>query len=106
MITDQQHSPKSLDYFVKLLKTHIPELREKYAVQSLGIFGSYLRNEQGQDSDLDILVELDNPSLSLVGYIGLENHLSDILGVRVDLVEKDTLKPRIGQHILNHVVYI
>jgi len=84
----------------------MPELRKRYAVQSLGIFGSYLRNEQDADSDLDILVELDNPSLSLIGYIELENHLSDMLGVKVDLVEKDTLRPRIGQHILNHIVYV
>jgi predicted nucleotidyltransferase len=106
MTSDQQKLPKSLDYFADILKTHIPELRKKYSVQSLGIFGSYLRNEQGQNSDLDILVELNNSSLSLVGYIELENFLSDMLGVKVDLVEKDALRPQIGQHILNHVVYV
>ncbi len=84
----------------------MPELRKRYAVKSLGIFGSYLRNEQDAGSDLDILVELDNPSMSLIGYIELENHLSDVLGVRVDLVEKDTLRPQIGQHILNNIVYV
>jgi len=106
MTSNQQTLPKSLDYFANILKTYMPELRKKYAVQSLGIFSSYLRNEQEQNSDLDILVELNNSSLSLVGYIELENFLSDMLGVKVDLVEKNALRPQIGQHILNHIVYV
>ena len=106
MIANQQIFPKSLTQFISILKSYMPELRKKYAVQSLGIFGSYLRNEQEQDSDLDILVELDNSSMSLVGYIELENFLSDMFGVKVDLAEKTALKPQIGQHILNHILYV
>ncbi|HAO23165.1 MAG TPA: DNA polymerase III subunit beta [Desulfobacteraceae bacterium] len=105
-MANQQTFPKSLTQFISILKAYMPELRKRYAVQSLGIFGSYLRNEQEQDSDLDILVELDNSSMSLVGYIELENFLSDMLGVKVDLAEQTALKPQIGQHILNHIVYI
>jgi hypothetical protein len=83
------------------------ELREKYGVKSIGVFGSYVRGEQKKTSDVDILVELDESAdLSLLDFIGLENYLSSVLGVKVDLVEKQTLKPRIGKHVLEEVVSI
>lgn len=77
----------------------MPQLRREYAVQSLEVFGSYLRGEAAPDSDLDLLVVFRQPP-SLFRYIALENYLSEALGVRVDLVMKESLKPRIGQHIL------
>jgi predicted nucleotidyltransferase len=55
------------------------------------------------DGDLDILVTFDEP-LGLLRYIELENELSDLLGVRVDLVMRDALKPAIGEHVLREVV--
>lgn len=68
------------------------------------MFGSYVRNEQTRDSDLDVLVALDNPHLSLIQFIQLELELSALLGVKVDLVERDSLKPTIRQNILREVV--
>jgi len=53
-----------------------------------------------------MLVELDNSSLSLLGFIGLENHLSDLLKIKVDLVEKDILKPDIGRNVLKEIVRV
>ena len=84
----------------------MPQLRERYGVQSLGIFGSYLRGEQRKRSDLDILVEFNNGSLTLFQFVELRNFLSDLLGVKVDLVEKRALKPAIGKHILEEVVFV
>lgn len=50
----------------RILRRHLPELREQYHVKSLGIFGSYARGEQRRRSDLDVLVEFDRPpSLNL-----------------------------------------
>ncbi len=80
------------------------ELREKYKVRSLGVFGSYVRGEQRKRSDLDVLVELGDDTLSLLKFIELEHYLSDLVGIKVDLVEKSELKPRIGEHILAEVV--
>ncbi|MCS6937353.1 MAG: nucleotidyltransferase family protein [Candidatus Bipolaricaulota bacterium] len=80
-------------------------LREKYRVKSLGIFGSYVRGDQRKKSDLDILVEFLEPP-SLFTLIELENYLSDLLGMKVDLVMKSALKPRIGQHVLREVVMV
>ncbi|MGQ9597339.1 MAG: nucleotidyltransferase family protein [Thermoproteota archaeon] len=84
-----------------------PVLKERFKVKSIGVFGSYVRGEEKKGSDLDVLVEFEESAgLSLLDFIGLENFLSEELGVKVDLVEKATLKPRIGKHILEEVVYL
>ena len=87
------------------LKELLPELSDRYKVQELGVFGSYVRQEQRKDSDLDILVTfLEAPSL--LKFIELENYLSDVLGIKVDLVMIDALKPAIGKHILKEVMRV
>jgi uncharacterized protein len=82
----------------------LPELREKYGVKELWLFGSVVRGEARKGSDLDILVEFDNPHLSLLEFVGLEIYLSEILGIKVDLVEKNALKPTIGKRVLEEAV--
>jgi hypothetical protein len=74
-------------------------------VKTVGIFGSYIKGKEKEKSDLDILVEFEEP-VSLLKFIELENYLSDSVGVKVDLVMKSVLKPRIGKHILKEVVNI
>lgn len=85
------------------LATYKPILAEKYKVKEIGIFGSYVRGEQKRKSDLDLLVDFTE-SISLLDFIHLENELSVLLGIKVDLVMKSALKPRIGKHILEEVV--
>jgi len=80
-------------------------LQERYKVRELGVFGSYIRQEQTEDSDVDVLVEFSETP-SLLKFVNLENYLSDNLGVKVDLVHKAGLKPRIGERILAEVVYL
>jgi uncharacterized protein len=89
--------------FMAILRQHQTELADRYKISSLGLFGSYVHNRQRKGSDLDILVEFDDPP-SLLGLIELEYYLDDLLGVKVDLVLKDSLKPRIGRRILAEVV--
>ncbi|ADI74077.1 DNA polymerase beta domain protein region [Methanohalobium evestigatum Z-7303] len=86
----------------KILHDHLPELERKYNVSYLGIFGSYIREEETKGSDLDILVEFSK-KLGLMKITGLENYLSDLLGVKVDIVPKRSLKPCIGENILEEV---
>lgn len=95
---------RAVTRFKSVLRERLPELREKYKVRSLGVFGSYVRGQQRRRSDLGVLVELDDDTLSLLKFIELEHYLSDLVGVKVDLVEKSTLKPSIGKHILAEVV--
>ncbi len=88
-----------------ILQQNKEELRRIYKVKSLGVFGSYIRGEQQQSSDIDILVEFyENPGL--IDFIALEYHLSELTGIKVDLVMKEALKPRIGERILREVVPI
>lgn len=77
---------------------------QTYGVTEVGVFGSYVRGEQQADSDLDILISLTTPPrISLLGLIGLQNYLTDLLGLEVDIALKDNLKKRIGQRILQEV---
>lgn len=89
----------------KKLKDSNLILKQKFLVKKIGVFGSYVRGEQNKKSDLDILVEfIEEPSL--FGFIRLERYLTNLLGHKVDLVMKDSLKPAIGKHILEEVVYV
>lgn len=98
---------KKLDEIKVALTQHKEKLRQKYGVKSIGIFGSYVRGEQKKRSDVDILVEFEESAdLSLLDFIGLENYLSSILLVKVDLVEKRALKTRIGKHVLEEIVSV
>lgn len=81
------------------------DLRSRYGVVYLGIFGSYVRGEQKPDSDVDILVEMEKP-IGFFRFIELEEHLASLLGVKVDLVTKKALKPAIGSEILREVIQI
>jgi uncharacterized protein len=94
---------QSLEKILEILRQQIPMLMERYNVETLEVFGSYVRSEQKKDSDLDILVTFkEAPSLLI--FIALENYLSDLLGVKVDLVMKDSLKPKIGGQILREAI--
>ena len=95
---------KKADEIKRKLAQFKPELKSGFQVKEIGIFGSYIRNEQNQNSDLDILVEFEEEP-SLFKFMELENYLKTILRVKVDLVMKNALKPQIGRHILNEVVY-
>jgi hypothetical protein len=93
----------TLENILQTLRRHLPQLRERYGVKSLWVFGSYVRGEQERNSDLDILVEFEKAP-SLFQFIRLEDELRNLLGVEVDLVMKSALKPRIGERILSEVV--
>ena len=82
-------------------------LQEKYGIEEIGIFGSYIRGQNNPGSDLDILIELERPpKISLIGVIELEFYLSELLGIKVDLVIKRNLRKRIGKRILQEVKYV
>ncbi|MGD0954027.1 MAG: nucleotidyltransferase family protein [Methanotrichaceae archaeon] len=80
-------------------------LRERFKVKEIGIFGSFVRGEQKETSDLDIRVDFEG-RVGLFEIVRLERFLSETLGEKVDPVMKNSLKPRIGKHILREVVYV
>ncbi|AEH51649.1 nucleotidyltransferase family protein [Pseudothermotoga thermarum] len=98
---------KTVEEIKSILASHKQELKEKYGVKEIGIFGSYVRNEASIGSDVDILVEFeDDANIDLIKFVNMENYLSELLGLKVDLVEKSSLKPRIGERILKEVIML
>ena len=86
------------------LKELKPSLRRKFKVKEIGIFGSFVRDEEVEDSDVDILVEFSEP----IGweFFDLKEFLVEILGREVDLVTVGGLRPQLKDRILQEVVYI
>lgn len=98
---------ESTDAVMKKLRDLKPVLAGKYYVKQVGVFGSYIRNEQKENSDLDILVDFEPEArFGLLTFVEMENYLSDATGLKVDLVMKEGLKPRIGKKILDEVKYL
>ena len=96
---------KTLDEIKELIQKHKDELREQYGLKEIGVFGSYVRGAQREDSDLDVLIEFEKP-VGFVKFLKLENRLSELLGIKVEIVTKKALKPFIGKRILQEVIYV
>ena len=96
---------KSIVELKRILSEHKPEIKKKFKVKSIGIFGSYARGKSKERSDVDVLVEFSEP-IGMFVFLDLEEYLQGIFGLKVDLVSKKALKPKIGENILNEVVYI
>ena len=92
-----------LDTVIDLLKEHMDEIKQ-YSVEQIAIFGSFTRGEAGNDSDLDILVDLQRKTLR--DYMGLKFYLEEITGRKVDLVMKENIKPALRQSILSEVINV
>ena len=91
------------DEILDFLKQHKKELGTRFSVKRIGLFGSVLRGSAGGKSDVDILVELAHPTFD--HYMDLKFFLEDRLGMPVDLVLADSLKPRIKPIITREVAY-
>ena len=88
-----------------VLRKHLSDLKSNYDIHTLEVFGSYVREEHTSASDLDLLVSF-NEEPGLIKFIELENRLSDLLGIKVDLVMKDSLRPEIGKEILSEALTV
>ena len=97
---------KKLEEIKEILRKHKKELRERFGVKEIGIFGSYVRNEQTESSDVDILVEFERP----IGWeiVDLKEYLEKILGIKVDLVSKGGIvrRPLLWKYVKEEVVYV
>jgi predicted nucleotidyltransferase len=94
-----KRNKRRLNGLVSQLENLIPILKAQYHVRTLEVFGSFIRGEETENSDLDLLVTFDEAP-TLFRFIYLENYLSVVLNVKVDSVMKDSLKPAIGEFIL------
>jgi hypothetical protein len=98
-------SDVEIDEYIKQLHELLPELEKRFNVRSLAIFRPYVKNEQNKKSDIDVLVEyIEMPGL--LGFLELEEYLSDTLGIKVELVLKPLLKQKVGKDMLNEIIPI
>ena len=96
---------KTYQEIKEILTENKERIKDNYRVKRLGIFGSYVRGEQREDSDVDVLVTFDEP-ISLLKLVNFENYLQDITGIKVDVVPENSIKPELRDIILNEVSYI
>lgn len=97
--------PPRLEEICRVLAAELPSLQRQFHVKSLGVFGSIVRGEATEESDVDILVEFEVPP-TLFQFIELEDRLSEQLGMKVDLVMKSALKPHIAPVILQETITV
>ena len=90
---------------LSLLRQHEQEIRERFGVERIGIFGSFVRGEEKPESDVDVLVEFRDGEETFDHYMDLKFYLEDLFGRKVDLVMKDAIKRRLKEPILSEVVY-
>ena len=94
----------NLEQLTRKLHEELPLLQQKFSVKSLAVFGSVARND-ARPRDLDLLVDFYEPP-GLFGFVALENHLADLLGIKIDLVMREALKPRLGNTSLQEMVVV
>lgn len=88
-----------------LLRKHEPDLRERFGVAKIGIFGSFARGEEKPESDVDVLVTFRKGAETFDHYMECKFYLEDLFGRKVDLVMSGALKKRLKPRILAEVVY-
>ena len=104
-ITDEWMTLRNREDILSLLSRHQAEI-QGFGVLRCGLFGSYVRNDASDNSNIDILVEFRPDKKSYKNYIRLVFYLEDLLGMHVDLVTKEALSPYIGPHIMREVEYV
>ena len=93
---------KSQNEILKMISEHRDEIN-RFGVRRLGLFGSAVRGEATQESDLDFLVEFETKSFD--AYMDLKFFLEDLFSCQVDLVIADAIKPRLRESILKEAVH-
>jgi predicted nucleotidyltransferase len=95
---------RTLEEIKEIIKQHEKELEEKFKVKEIALFGSYVRGDQDEKSDLDVLVKFREPVGFL--FIHLADFLEELLGIEVDLVTKDAIKPNRWRYIKEDLIYV
>lgn len=98
-------APGNLSEIKHILESRLDELRRRYGVSEIGVFGSFVNGQPSPESDIDILIEFNRP-VGFFKFLELEEKLSELLGAKVDLVTRGALKPHIGKRILSEVSMI
>jgi predicted nucleotidyltransferase len=93
------------DHVLSLIQKYQEQIKA-FGVKRLGLFGSFVRGQQDENSDIDLLVEFDSGKKTFDTFIHLAFFLEDLFGRRVELVTPESLSPYIGPYIENEVEYV
>ncbi|WP_310834059.1 nucleotidyltransferase family protein [Aetokthonos hydrillicola] len=104
-VTPSIEDMKTLEEIKQILRQNKPLLEQQYRITKLGIFGSYARGEQTEESDVDLLIDYDQAP-TLFKLVELRDYLSSAIGIKVDVVTQNGLKPRIRKLVLSQVIYV
>jgi predicted nucleotidyltransferase len=96
---------KTLSAIKKTIRDHKAILRDTYNIRRIGLFGSYVRGDTHSGSDVDVIVEFTEP-ISLIRLVSLENYLTGIVGVKVDVVPREDIRKELQETILKEAVYV
>jgi len=97
--------PLDRKYILQLLFDHRKQLAS-FGVEQIGLFGSFARDEATEDSDVDLLVDLQQDKKKFRNFMSLNYYLEELMGRKVELVTRQSLSPYIGPHILKSVEYV
>jgi predicted nucleotidyltransferase len=97
---------KTFEEIKKKIEEHREELISRFKIKEIGIFGSYARGDQDETSDVDILVDYSDEHISLFDVLDVKYYFEELLGLNVDIVTREALKPVIGKHIMEEVVFV
>jgi predicted nucleotidyltransferase len=103
-LSDAMATVPTKDRVLSLIEEHQAQI-QAFGVKRLGLFGSFVRGQQDQDSDVDLLVEFDSGKKTFDAFMRLAFFLEDLLGRRVELVTPESRGPYIGPRIMNEVKY-
>lgn len=97
---------QTIDELLSVLKGCRQGLAERYGVRDLAVFGSYVKGNQHKRSDIDILVELEKTSKTFDNYMELKFYLTRIIGGKVDLVLKDSIREELKERVFSEAVHV
>jgi predicted nucleotidyltransferase len=90
---------------LEYLSSNKSELREKYGVIKIGLFGSYARGEESDDSDIDLAIEIEKDKKNISNFFGLKREMERVFDKKVDLGIESSLKPIAKKYILKEILY-
>ena len=106
LLNKKNKADKKINKNIEKIKIKVIKILKQNKVSKAGIFGSYSRGDQKENSDIDMVVKIEDKNMSLLGFIGLKLELEKVLNKKVDLVEYSAIKPLIKKRILNEEINI
>ncbi len=93
----------TLQNILQTLRLHMPELKQKYPIGKMGVFGSYARGEATEKSDIDIAIEITGPMG--LNFVAMADEIEMLLGTKTDVVPMRSIKPQYLQFVEKDIVY-